>query len=61
LNKASAIEPDNPEYPANIAQMFAQVNRWHDALPYAEKAAKLSFGNPEPQFFLKFVREKCLE
>ena len=59
LGKASSIEPTNPLYPSNVARMFSDAGRWNDALPFAEKAAKLSFGNPEAQIFLHFVKEKA--
>ncbi|MGE4550629.1 MAG: tetratricopeptide repeat protein [Opitutales bacterium] len=59
MGKASELEPNNPEYPWNIAQMYAQAKRWADALPYAEKAAQLSFGNPDAQIFLRIVRERA--
>ena len=48
LSKASEIEPNDPQYPLNIAQMF-------------EQAANLSLGNPEAQLFLQFVRENSLQ
>ena len=56
FRKAASIEPKNPEYPRSTAEMFAQVKRWTDALPYAETAAKLSFGDVEVQEYLLFVR-----
>lgn len=59
FGKASSIEPINPLYPSNVARMYADAGRWKDALPFAETAAKLSFGNPEAQIFLHFVREKA--
>tara|TARA_Y100001934_G_scaffold283484_1_gene403669 strand:+ start:3980 stop:6424 length:2445 start_codon:yes stop_codon:yes gene_type:complete len=59
IGQASKLEPNNPEYPWNIAQMYAQVKRWSDALPYAEKAAQLSFGNQDAQLFLRFVQERA--
>ncbi|MFP6901678.1 MAG: tetratricopeptide repeat protein, partial [Opitutales bacterium] len=61
LGKASSIEPNNPEFPWNIAQMYDQIGRWSDALPYAEKAAKLSFGNTQVQVFLLQLRQKALQ
>ncbi|MFP6854734.1 MAG: tetratricopeptide repeat protein, partial [Opitutales bacterium] len=57
LGKAGSLEPNDPWYPYQIAKMYDQIERWTDALPHAEQAAKLSFGNLEIQNFLQKVRK----
>ncbi|MBL63081.1 MAG: hypothetical protein CMI30_06675 [Opitutae bacterium] len=59
FKQAMRLEPGNPEYPLVIAQMYAQVKRWIDALPYAEAGARLSPEDPQVQRFLQFVRQNA--
>ena len=53
---AAKLEPSNPEFPQSLARLYAQSDRWKEALPHAARGAELLPGNPQAQAFLAQVR-----
>ena len=56
---AAKLEPINPEFPQSLAQLYAQSDRWKEALPHAERAAELMPENSQVQSFLVQVRARA--
>ncbi len=58
---AAKLEPSNPEFPQSLARLYAQSDRWKEALPHAARVAELLPGNPQAQAFLAQVRARLLQ
>jgi len=55
---ASRLEPENPEFPQALARLYAQGEKWKEALPHARRVVELLPGNPQAKGFLQSIQSR---
>ena len=55
---ASRLEPENPEFPQALSRLYAQGEKWKEALPHARRVVELLPGNPQAKGFLQSIQSR---
>ena len=59
--QAIRLEPNNPEFIQNVAQLLAQKRRWSEALPHAQNLARLLPQDQQASAFLAQIENMAKE